>query len=263
MDFNQSLFLLESNFVKDALDKVITGDFKLSDKEKEKLLSLGLIGKNGKPTQKAKEEYSELFESYTNNTMSVDKIKKLISNNIKVSHNGNKLSQEDVRVGIIVDVFDDGIIPSKVRIVEAITVKDLLNKHEDGYKLSATELDALIRADLITKDGKITKKAKAIYPELFESNQLQESTRVRNFKSTGSAYDSVQTSDVIKKGDILVIKSEKVVGIADTWPFAVTVKHGDLHGLKEGYITSLQKEFPSIPEAIELAKSYGWATIEK
>lgn len=62
MDFNKVLDLLESNFVKDALDKAITGEWDLTDQEKDKLLSLGLIDKKGKPTQKAKEQYSELFE---------------------------------------------------------------------------------------------------------------------------------------------------------------------------------------------------------
>jgi len=52
---------------------------------------------------------------------------------------------------------------------ESITTKDLLNKVEDGEKLSASELNVLVNAGLITKDGKPTKKAKEIYPELFES----------------------------------------------------------------------------------------------
>lgn len=49
------------------------------------------------------------------------------------------------------------------------------------------------------------------------------------FESTGEAYDACQTEEAIKTGDILLIPSERVVGIADTWPVAVTVEHGHLH----------------------------------
>lgn len=68
MDFNKTLaemILRESDyFIKDALDKVITGETP-SEKELAALLKKGLIDAKGTPTQKAKEEYSELFESLT------------------------------------------------------------------------------------------------------------------------------------------------------------------------------------------------------
>ncbi len=49
------------------------------------------------------------------------------------------------------------------------------------------------------------------------------------FDSTAEAYDATQSDDSIRKGDRLLIVSEAVVGLADTWPIAVTVEHGKLH----------------------------------
>ena len=54
------------------------------------------------------------------------------------------------------------------------------------------------------------------------------------FDTTGEAYDATQCFEEIKTGDILVIESERVVGIADTWPVAVTKERGHLHAPAEG-----------------------------
>ncbi|WP_051382437.1 hypothetical protein [Bradyrhizobium sp. Tv2a-2] len=62
------------------------------------------------------------------------------------------------------------------------------------------------------------------------------------FRTTGDAYDACQTGVhyafdgeyPVETGDILVIESEKVVGIADTWPVAVTKERGHLHTPAEG-----------------------------
>lgn len=54
---------------------------------------------------------------------------------------------------------------------------------------------------------------------------------VHRFDSTGEAYDATQCDENIQRGDILLIESERVVGVADTWPFAVTPTHGHLHAL--------------------------------
>ena len=51
---------------------------------------------------------------------------------------------------------------------------------------------------------------------------------IRRFDSTGEAYDACQTGEA-EKGDLLWIPSEGVVGVADTWPFAVTCQYGKLH----------------------------------
>ena len=52
------------------------------------------------------------------------------------------------------------------------------------------------------------------------------------FDDTVEAYSACQCDENIKTGDVLVIPSEGVVGIADTWPFAITEQQGHLHGLK-------------------------------
>jgi hypothetical protein len=56
---------------------------------------------------------------------------------------------------------------------------------------------------------------------------------VWTFDTTGDAYDSVQCDDDIKNGDILVIPSENVVGLAWTWPIAVTDNAGHLHSIDD------------------------------
>ncbi|WP_050514483.1 hypothetical protein [Streptomyces rimosus] len=57
--------------------------------------------------------------------------------------------------------------------------------------------------------------------------------KVWTFYSTGEAYGAVQCRDEIRDGDVLVIEREQVIGIAHTWPFALTQEHGSLHTLKE------------------------------
>jgi hypothetical protein len=53
--------------------------------------------------------------------------------------------------------------------------------------------------------------------------------QVHHFDSTGDAYDACNADDNVKIGDVVVVKSESVVGFADAWPFALTEKHGHLH----------------------------------
>lgn len=55
------------------------------------------------------------------------------------------------------------------------------------------------------------------------------------FESTGEAYDATQCRDDIASGDVIVVKSEFVVGVADTWPVAVTMAHGHLHSPGDGF----------------------------
>ena len=52
------------------------------------------------------------------------------------------------------------------------------------------------------------------------------------FDSSGEAYDACQCRDEIKTGHILIVPNEKVVGIAHTWPIAVTVERGNLHEVR-------------------------------
>ncbi|MEV7870152.1 hypothetical protein AB0P17_29595 [Streptomyces sp. NPDC088124] len=57
--------------------------------------------------------------------------------------------------------------------------------------------------------------------------------KVWTFYSTGEAYGAVQCRDDIRDGDVLVIEREQVIGIAHTWPFALTEAHGMFHTLKD------------------------------
>lgn len=85
--------------------------------------------------------------------------------------------------------------------------------------------------------------------------------KVHKFDSTGDAYDACQCDEEIKKGDLLVIESEKVIGIADTWPVAVTTESGELHSVEPGY--ALEEVLPdelkaSVAEACKLMRVKGW-----
>lgn len=85
-------------------------------------------------------------------------------------------------------------------------------------------------------------------------------TTIHTFESTGEAYDAVQCSDQIKKGDLLLVQSEKVVGIAYTWPFAVTLEHGSLHHIARNEDGAKIIEEFAVPfaEACELATDLGY-----
>lgn len=88
------------------------------------------------------------------------------------------------------------------------------------------------------------------------------------FESTGDAYDRCMTEEDIKTGDILIIESEKVVGLAWAWPIAVTKERGELHSHDHGVggIHQLQKSGSSeyvfktsqIAEACRIATDKGW-----
>ncbi|WP_287118322.1 hypothetical protein [Mesorhizobium sp.] len=67
--------------------------------------------------------------------------------------------------------------------------------------------------------------------------------RIHFFDSTGDAYDMTQCDENIKNGDTLVIVDEKVVGLADTWPVAVTEHSGNLHILSDGQFETYLHEF--------------------
>jgi hypothetical protein len=54
--------------------------------------------------------------------------------------------------------------------------------------------------------------------------------KTHRFDSTGDAYDASQTDESISNGDVLVVESERVVGVlVDAWPVAVTPEHGAFH----------------------------------
>lgn len=84
---------------------------------------------------------------------------------------------------------------------------------------------------------------------------------VFSFDSTGDAYDACQTDYKIKKGDLLVIESEKVIGIAHTWPVAVTSESGALHTLMADSDAKAVLGVPSefIAGAIKAAADRGYS----
>ena len=67
------------------------------------------------------------------------------------------------------------------------------------------------------------------------------------FDSTGDAGKACQCDGNVKKGDILLVPSEDVVGIADVWPIAITKNHGEFHSLSDttdaGLVTFLADNF--------------------
>ena len=87
------------------------------------------------------------------------------------------------------------------------------------------------------------------------------------FASAGNAYDAAQCDEAIRTGDTLVVLAEEVVGIAMTWPFAVTNAHGKLHALacpREGEMLvdlarSLHVSPADFEHAVELARCLGFA----
>lgn len=49
------------------------------------------------------------------------------------------------------------------------------------------------------------------------------------FTDTGEAYDAANSCDKVKRGDILLVENEGVIGIADAWPIAITGNNGVFH----------------------------------
>jgi len=95
---------------------------------------------------------------------------------------------------------------------------------------------------------------------------------IHTFDTTEEAYDATQCDDNISRGDILIIESEKVVGIADTWPIAVTDFTGELHGVQGtkqdgiviGYTDDKTHEYyVHLDLAFEIAQAYGWQATDK
>ena len=80
-----------------------------------------------------------------------------------------------------------------------------------------------------------------------------------HFDSTKAAYDAAMTRDDIKTGDVLVIKPESVVGLADTWPVAVTHEAGEFHHVRDALtLEAYGFEPESVDHAEHVAARYGW-----
>ncbi len=92
-----------------------------------------------------------------------------------------------------------------------------------------------------------------------------------DFLSSGDAYDHSQmgvrwdaagTEVKVVDGDILHIPSERVVGVCDTWPVAVTEAMGSLHGTDNvrGLLADPLTGFSAkqLRRAVECARGWGY-----
>lgn len=93
-----------------------------------------------------------------------------------------------------------------------------------------------------------------------------ETRRHHAFASTGNAYDATQCDEAIRPGDTLIVLPENVVGVAMTWPFAVTQAHGHLHALSAprggetlaDLARSLHVSPADFEHAAEIARRFGF-----
>lgn len=87
---------------------------------------------------------------------------------------------------------------------------------------------------------------------------------VHHFPGTVDAYDACQSRMDIHDGDVLVIEDEGVVGIAWTWPFALTEAHGELHILNADPRTYEDGRFArGVPVAEREAARLGLAAVDR
>jgi hypothetical protein len=83
--------------------------------------------------------------------------------------------------------------------------------------------------------------------------------KIHFFDTTVAAYAATQSDDQVREGDVLIIESEKIVGLASTWPVAVTELSGELHHLEGAWpLAKLGFSKKSIDLARDAAKSHGW-----
>lgn len=91
--------------------------------------------------------------------------------------------------------------------------------------------------------------------------------KIHVFRSSGDAYNACQTDTEVRDNDILLIPSEEVVGIADTWPVAVTFQHQELHEVLDWVSWSSNRDFYSgdlvarrqaIVDAVSIADELGY-----
>lgn len=89
---------------------------------------------------------------------------------------------------------------------------------------------------------------------------------VHEFVASGAGYDETQCNDAIKDGDVLVVPSEKVVGILYdiAYPVALTKEHGAFGSFIDGAFPSgaFDRYGEQIAKAVEIAKREGFELIE-
>ena len=91
------------------------------------------------------------------------------------------------------------------------------------------------------------------FPSGAKGTQRRTNMNTYHFDTTADAYDACQWNEDIKFGDVLIIESERVVGVADVWPLALTENTGELHGLTDrseaglkAYIETRKAEIESL-----------------
>lgn len=83
--------------------------------------------------------------------------------------------------------------------------------------------------------------------------------KIHHYETTVAAYAATQSDDQVREGDVLIIESEGVVGLASTWPVAVTELSGELHHLEGAWpLAKLGFAKKSIDLARDAAKTLGF-----
>ena len=83
--------------------------------------------------------------------------------------------------------------------------------------------------------------------------------KIYHFDNSRQAYERAQTDGDINDGDVLIIESEKIVGLVGDFPLAVTESTGVLHALADGEtFEKLGFSDKSIALARDAAKTLGF-----
>lgn len=78
--------------------------------------------------------------------------------------------------------------------------------------------------------------------------------KIHTLASTEIATTACFIDDNVNHGDLLVIPSEDVIGVADIWPFAITKNNGCLETLRTEQ--SFKKKLVLSPQLIEAYTLY-------
>lgn len=88
---------------------------------------------------------------------------------------------------------------------------------------------------------------------------------VHHFDTTGQAYDMCQWNEEIRPYDLLVVENSyshrRIIGLAWTWPYAVTKEQGHLHQLANP--AEEVKDQPKALQAVKLALTLGLIPIHE
>jgi hypothetical protein len=85
--------------------------------------------------------------------------------------------------------------------------------------------------------------------------------KVHTYDDSHGAYDNTQCDDNVSDGDVVVVPSEGIAGfLFQAWPVAVTVAHGQLHGITPGALASddWKPYLESVAKAEKIAQQNGW-----